>query len=666
MNNDQQPDTFNIWTPLYRTDLEILLTQQKYSKLHLYILYWLIWLPLLSNDELIRLLMSAKDVLHLVKTKKDLSVQVSQMRRLGLIDHVVLHEPKMVRHHRYYATDLGLYLYLSAVHSIPPVSIVELIKAYFVERNDLAARLATPHIHIALSELVTRLIAEGDAKNYPLLSYQQPWRHMYDAIGGKQQLSSDAALLIGGADETKHAFLVRVDTGPHFRNDKAEEQFLAELLHLRQSSHFYRQSWPGLLIITTQERIEKWGRLLLRSCQKQQISKPLSGAVTTIERLKNGVYEPIWWDLSLLPSMGTPFYALCVPLHQLLREPTSPELDELFSQQTRFQELLMLEASLPPPRTKLRLTRYVGESLQYEAAHLDAEMLEDLFEGKKKDNASYYGAGLLTIALTPMQKELLAWFAHHPLLDIPTLLAVLRPEADKQAMKLLYRQINRLFNLRLVETATQYEAAIKRHEPEQYLLTTAALRFMATRLGEPFSYYFVPQKDRQNENQMQRQLGTLGLSEQDKHTRGLYRFMGNLFKVANVQGEHVLEWKSAHESAHYYQDSFHQEDEPRQIRPDAELVVELNDGVIRRFYLEYDRATTGPEDYRQKFEAYASYELSTRMPLPLILVVTPSTKAASTIRQVLVPIRGYYGSLKVVVVLEQDVLAHGLTALLGL
>ncbi len=225
-----------VWTPLYRRDLEEVLANQEYTRLHLYVLYWLIWLPLLSTEELVRLLSLEEQTRRLVATKKDLSEHVSQMTRLKLIDAVTLRESQMRKHQRYYVTDLGLYLYLSAVEAKPPLTVAQLARAYPVERDDVLARLARPAVHLALTAFATRLIAEGDPLGYHLTSYQQPWQQAIVVPGRKQVLRLDTALLIEQQTGTKHAFFLHVDPGSRYRSTREKEKRLLHLLDLRQQS----------------------------------------------------------------------------------------------------------------------------------------------------------------------------------------------------------------------------------------------------------------------------------------------------------------------------------------------------------------------------------------------------------------------------------------------
>jgi len=187
------------------------------------------------------------------------------------------------------------------------------------------------------------------------------------------------------------------------------------------------------------------------------------------------------------------------------------------------------------------------------------------------------------------------------------------------------------------------------------------LKFMATRHGEPFSFYIVPPKYRRGDDeQLQRQWGTKGLYAQMWHTNSLYSFMRQLSRETHKRGEVLSQWKSAHEAARWYRDTISQEAE--HARPDAELVLALSPDEKRgtMVLLEYDRGTTGEYEYYRKFKAYLDYQQATGVALPL-LVVTSSQKAAKRMQRVLSEMQG---SLRIVILLERDLLSQGLALLL--
>jgi len=396
----------------------------------------------------------------------------------------------------------------------------------------------------------------------------------------------------------------------------------------------------------------------LTSCQKR-LTHPLAGGITTIQAMRGGIYPPIWWKTTELLYVDDPLLVPRVSFQHLLRDPASPELAEQFSRQEHFRQLLIRKAAQPLPRIRQRLTRYVGEALQYEAAHLDADLVETLFSGTRKGRHSLTGTALLSLALTPRQKEIVFWLARHPLLDLLTLQTLVRPGADDREVRLMQRHLARLFRLRLVEVKV-WPAGKTPLEQQRYLLTSSALRFVATHNGEPFSAYLVPPKYQKSEDIVFRQWGVAGLFHQMDHTNDLYTCLRKVLQGAHIRGEIISDWRSAHEAALSYKDSFTQESE--KARPDAELVFAPAAGEEERaILLEYDRGTTDLGHYERKFRAYLDYQLAEGTVLPPILVITPSRKAAQMMRQVLNELGG---PSQVLIALERDLLTQGLAAVL--
>jgi hypothetical protein len=654
----RESDAAQVWKPLYRKDLEALLRDHAFTLEHMSLLYWLIWFSLLSGEELLRLLSSSEAPQFQVRAPSELSREIRILKERGLIDAVALHEPSVGRHRRYYATDLGLYLYLSAVHPQPPLSFSRLVRAYPVTRADLLARLARPYVHLACVALAIHLIAEGHP-DYRLIGYQQPWRHIYILAGKRHLLESDAAFLLSDASGTAYAFLVYVDSAPQPRAAHEMERWLFTLLRLRQMLLLEHLDWPDLLILSTRDRLATWRDLLVESTVKRS-ARSLPGWITTVDALTEGIYTPIWRDLTALARAGDPGQIPLLPLSRLLRTPASKELQEQISREQYFYEVRLKEAAAPPPRTKAVLPRAVGDSLEAEAADLSRSQLEAMFAASRKSRASLEGAGLLTLALTAAEKELLTWAARHPLLDVLTFQTLLRPASPARAIKPIQERITRLFQLGLLETRLWPEGRSPL-EQERYLLTRVALKFIAIRQGEPFSAYLVPPKYRKTmDEQLWRQWGTPGLFAQMRHTHSLYAFMRELVRGMHARGEILYQWKSAHEAARWYRDTISQE--IGHARPDAELVFTLPNNGERsiRVLLEYDRGTTGETEYVRKFRAYLDYQQATGRTLSL-LVVTPSRKAAQRIERVLHTLPG---SLLIAVLLESDLLTQGLSLLL--
>src|SRR6266566_3299979 len=170
------------WSPLPREALDQVIASKELRKIDLELLRWLVWLSLLSVKELTRLV----KVDGRSFDEKTIGSHLLHLERLDLAASVALSEagwPPYQR--RYYITDLGLYALVK--HYPESISVPRLVTCYPVSRTDLLTRLARPFVHLALSDLVNRLIAESPP-GYRLTSYQQPWKQAYGRIaaGGQQ------------------------------------------------------------------------------------------------------------------------------------------------------------------------------------------------------------------------------------------------------------------------------------------------------------------------------------------------------------------------------------------------------------------------------------------------------------------------------------------------
>ena len=125
-------------------------------KIDLELLRWLIWLSLLSVQELTRLV----QVDGRSFDAKTIASHLLRLEHLDLAASIALSEAGWPPYqHCYYITDLGLY---ALVKRYPAsISVPRLVACYPVTRTDLLARLARPVVHLALSALVSRLIAEA-------------------------------------------------------------------------------------------------------------------------------------------------------------------------------------------------------------------------------------------------------------------------------------------------------------------------------------------------------------------------------------------------------------------------------------------------------------------------------------------------------------------------
>ena len=634
------------------------------TEIRLLLLYWLIWLPLLSAEDLFRLL-SAQDQHHRqIRTRKELDRQLRTMKYHDLIQAVMIHEPPWPRHQRYYVTDPGLHLYHTHLQASPSITIAQLARAYPIERDDLLTRLARPSVHIILTELVTRFIAEGQKYGFEVISYQQFWRLPGLRVGErKHHVQIEAMLFLEQKKDGQSAycpFLVHVDIRHGYRPAKRLETFLMQMRGLYHDLHMHRQSCPALLILAQLDRLADWKNIVFWNTNPL-LTPLLIGGLTTIENLQYGVYTPIWWSLATRTTGEDLRKETQISLHQVLDQPILREGKEQFFRQEHFLKLLQTETGQPPHKIGRQLKRYVGDALRIEAAHLKATRIEEGLSTHKKDQQSLITAGLLSLHLTPQQKEILFWLARHPLLDILTLQALVRPKARENDIRVTQRHLTHLFQLRLVETKLWPEGK-NTQERQRYVLTPAALRFVAIQQGEPYSTYFQPSKQQLEQDKKWTQWEVAGLFHQMHHTHGLYTCIRQIIVLTKEHEGAILDWKSAHEAARASQGLFRQKVE--HIRPDAELLFKAEPEATEQIiFLEYDRGTTDKEDYRRKFQAYLDYKKTVGKPLSLILMVTPHNKAAQMIGQVLTELKE---PLSVLIVLEENLLIYGLKEILRL
>jgi hypothetical protein len=620
----------------------------------LHLLRWLIWFPLLSAEELMRLEYArlAKQE-QKARSSQRLAARLQELEASQLIDHYVVNEPGWPPHqYRYFLTDAGIYAF--AAQSDPPLSVPRLVQAYAVERADLIARLAQIDIHLTLAAFFTNLVVEGSTQGYPLTSFQHPWVQTDTIFGRRQTVRLEAAFLLEGQQEREHAFYVRIDTNERsVLERKRERLLLVRLLNLRHGFHLQREAMPCLLIITRPSRLLEW-ITLLEQTSEQRGTALLEGGITTLEGLlRGGAHEIIWWTFAELAhgiSNGTQIKGIqpSARLANLLGAPAGQVLVERFSQRRTFEHLRRQRHS-GPGRTSLRpLPSYVGKSLSEEVAALPAmSLVADALRGTKAEQRE--ATALLNLMLSATQKDILSWLTHHPLLTVRHLATLHYPAAKETAS--VQRQVTSLLKLNLLVPFQWYKACSWR-ERERYVLSEMALRYSALREGKQVTSYLLAE-DKQKRYKvlaLSLQQGTAGLFGQMEHTHGLYECMVRLVEAAHREKIRILRWKSASESIRSYLDPLTQVS--MQVRPDAELIYQVEGQLFPyRALVEYDRATTTERDIKAKYQSYADYLACTGLTLPPLLVITKHEQAAALIRACI----DYVGyKLPVLIVLEEQ------------
>ncbi len=644
-------------------------------KIDLELLRWLVWLSLLSVQELTRLV----KVDGRSFDEKTIGSHLLCLERLDLTASVVLSEAGWPPYqHRYYITDLGLYTLVK--HYSESISVPKLVACYPVTRTDLLARLARPFVHLALSALVSRLIAESPP-GYRLTSYQQPWKQTYDriAVGGQQTWRCDAAFLLQTPTGAQHAFYVRVDQPECLFSQAEAKRWLSRLFALRKYQHLRGEVMPHLLLLSTPARFPFWAEQIEHVTLLGNTSLPM-GCIADYTRLASGAYAPIWLPLGeLVSSGGRDLKGGRASLLSLLDQPALPDPVEQFSQYFTFQHLLISRTTGPLSRRTKWLSRYVGDSLQEEARRevqlpsgadctvIPAMLSEELYGNKV---ARLRIAALLNLALTRQQKAILALLVRHPHLSLPDLLALLHPESQDE--RIIQRQLDPLLiELKLVRK-DPWQAGVGWRERERYQISETGLRFLAMRHGLSPAYYLMPEKKVRDAKKRVsprdatvnwEQRGAVLLGRQMWHTNALYQCVRGIVEVGVRSGAYrIICWKSARESVRCYYDS--DERDWMNVCPDAELLyVRADCARLNSVLIEYDRGTTFYREYAAKFEAYSHYQRYTRTTLPPILVVIQRASTATTIRTAIHGVGA--GDVPVVLVLEADLIQHGLLKVLA-
>ena len=634
------------------------------------LLRWLVWLSLLSVQELTRLVQIDGRSFD----AKTIASHLLHLERLDLVAAVVLSEAGWPRcQHRYYITDLGLYILVK--HYPASISVPKLVACYPVSRTDLLARLSRPVVHLALSDLVSRLIAESPP-GYHLSSYQQPWKQTYGrtAVGGQQVWRCDAAFLLQTPTGTQHAFYVRVDQPECLFSQAEVKRFLSRLFALRKYQRLRGEVMPHLLLLSTPARFPFWAEQMEHVTLLRNTSLP-TGCITDYTKLTSGTYAPIWLPFGdLVSGGGRDLESDQVSLLSLLDQPATEDLVEQFSQYFTFQHLLISRTTGPLSCRTKTLPRYVGDSLQEEAKReiqgprgtdstvIPAMLSEELYGNKV---ARLRIASLLNLALTRQQKAILALLVRHPHLSLPDLLTLLRPASQDE--RIIQRQLDPLLIQLQLARKDLWQAGMGWRERERYQLSERGLRFLAMRHELTPAYYLMPEKKVRDAKKRVsprdssvnwEQRGAALLGRQMGHTNALYQCVQGIIEVGMRSGAYrIISWKSARESVRCYYDS--NERDWMNVCPDAELLyVQTGSAQIDSVLIEYDRGTTFYREYAAKFEAYSHYQSHTRTTLPPILVVIQHSSTAKTIRKAIDEVGA--GDVPVVLVLEADLLQHGL------
>lgn len=662
-------------------ELREVLAQSILGRAEVEILRWLVWLSLLSSQELSLLITKANNMRVHPQTVRG---WLEHLEALRLVDHVICQEAGWTRHHRYYLTDWGIHALIAhyPTETSQQISVAKLAKSYPITRMDLLTRLARLPVHLVLAGWVTRLIATCPV-GYALASYQQPWIQFYTERDKRHFWQCDAAFLLTTPNHETHAFYVSVDSPERLFGRREGMASLLHLLHLRMAAEFRGEYQPPLLICTTPARFPFWAEQLVQVTTffTKQLPK---GAIADISLLSEDPYGAIWrpfQDLVQGEILGTgPHPYTEVSLLTLLNQPAMPTLIERFSQHASFQTLLQSKTGT---LTKRSLQRYVADSLQKEAHHLLPQTPADYPVIASELTEEFYGAkaertritALLSLLLTAQQKTILALLARHPWLALHDILVQMQPAPN---LRRLQGHLHMLITLGLIRQET-WPVGRSWQEQERYYLTETALRYLAVRHNfSPAHYLFMPEDTQllshrtphkqlhTNPTQKWIQRGASMMQKQKLHTHGLYCCIRQITLQGRLSGSYeILFWRSARESVRFYQGNGERE-EIAYPRPDAELLYRLPTTTtpkLRRLLIEYDRGTSWNREYLLKFAAYTDYQNATHQILPPILLIVQSMHTQKMVDLALAQVHGEH--LPVLLTTEGAIRQFGLQPLLS-
>ena len=493
---------------------------------------------------------------------------LTRLKDAELIAHVTPPAERGSSPQRFYLTDLGL----ATLAIERGLEVGEMARKHHLRGPDLVGLLPRLAQLAALYDMLGAL-ACSHTGGPTLLAWERPWHCRYRSPAARAPawitLPALAALSWSGQAST-YFLLPDLGTFP-------PEIYRSALTRLLQLRRHERRHLPPLLIATEADRgITAW-RDLLEEVRRARFDIPLAAHLFEWEELHTGLKRLGGDEGILQTSAGCLTRSISIqPLQP--RRPTSP------------------------------VPRIVGAVL--------ADPIRVTEAGAR--------IGLIALALTPADYQLLSVVACHPFLPPNKLAVVLGWPADT-----LRRRQNRLVHRDLMRLVEPEE--IGRDARLQLVeVTRVGLELVAAYRGLSLPVAI-------------RQIGFTGGGPNDPigsrtkllwnlaHTLGVDELFVSLYALARHFAEAggddaILEWQNATACSHRY------------LRPDGYGIYRRN-GRRFGFFLEFDRGTMNRRDYFKKLSAYYDYATSRRFErdyhgYPTILIVTTSNGAEERIARV--------------------------------
>jgi hypothetical protein len=350
---------------------------------------------------------------------------------------------------------------------------------------------------------------------------------------------------------------------------------------------------PILVLCPGEAEAEQWARALLASSDRREVP-PLAVFLADVAcALREGPLGPVWRR----PD-GSVRAHLC---ERLVWRPDIPAQ-------------VTASCTLGNPAAMFESTSKNGQLVREWAGQAVASAGEG---SPAPSNLERLAA--LSVVTSPIEKRMLEWLGHHPLLSTDDLAVILR--VSPQAAQRLLDNPLRYSLVDSIHERLEDEASASR----RYFLTQLGLKLLAARDGVPPRRYArhgvvaaaMPGK------QVGGRLQTL-LRQLD-HTVGVNRFFVRLIAEGAKGGPRLVRWLSASEAAQRFTfgDAVHW------LRPDGAGDVYWQ-GRVQRFYLEWDRGTTRWPEMVEKLRVYAAFfakagpDGAEEGSLPEVLFVTTS------------------------------------------
>jgi hypothetical protein len=595
------------------------------------LLRWVLWFPLLSGQELVRLEQSRRGTPSgpAQPTASQVSRQVHHLVKRGLLLAFRLHEPGWPpAQQRYALSAAGVAAFAHQFQ--PALSLQALTRAYPIEQEDLLSRLARPFPTLVLASCFTSLSLIGDQQGWQVRAFQYPcsWSHQLWSSGsspsrGASSLDAAWCLLHQGQQAVSLLLVV----GP-----QQEQPFpwpvsrLLQQLARHQEAHVLEsrlKAVPLVLVVSAAAHLPAWSELCQRLVCTQ---RPLPlGGVLLLEQVRHGGFlaAPCWRFSDLAA----------------LEESSVTVSEEAASQRQAVSVLLQEQLMMPPDQSQVSQpwsgenpTRPQAQCKQWPARQRvqrwclpDPGWLARLTtQTADSDGSAAFGTGSLSTAarlnlsLPAKRKRALLLLARCPLLSSAQLAQLLEPTGQtRHRLQLLPA----LLAANLV-TCLWWPGAVPRSERERWMLTETAVDYLVTRGEIPPHWRTFP---------AEQHLAQDGPAQM-AHTHGLYACLAALARVAAQEAVIVGSWIwSTRESARRWFDPGQRE--WVQLRPDATWIVwQQEHPAPVRVLIEYDRATTRQRELQAKVETYIAARQQAGGRFPPVLIITTQPRAATRIR----------------------------------